>query len=259
MDTATVLELFDRQMRREARFADPDVRVERTARTTLAYGEADADAWSAVIWSDLDEGSADAEIARAVGRLRELGREVEWKLYAHDRPADLGGRLAAAGLAPEDEEAVLVAELDELPAEPPLPAGVELRLVRDAGDVADFLAVNEQVFGGRHDAVGRALLRALGQDPPGTVGVVARAAGRPVAAARLELGPGSDFASIWGGGTIAGWRGRGLYRGTVALRGRIARKRGYRYLQVDALPTSAPILERLGFVRLASTTPYTAG
>ena len=72
MDTATVLELFDRQMRREARFADPDVRVERTARTTLAYGEADADAWSAVIWSDLDEGSADAEIARAVGRLREL-------------------------------------------------------------------------------------------------------------------------------------------------------------------------------------------
>jgi hypothetical protein len=32
--------------------------------------------------------------------------------------------------------------------------------------------------------------------------------------------------------------------------------RGYRYLQVDASAESRPILERLGFVCLAQTTPY---
>ena len=36
----------------------------------------------------------------------------------------------------------------------------------------------------------------------------------------------------------------------------MAAERGYRYLQVDALPTSQPILTRLGFTALARTTPY---
>jgi hypothetical protein len=35
-----------------------------------------------------------------------------------------------------------------------------------------------------------------------------------------------------------------------------AAARGYRYLQVDASDDSRPILERLGFVALATTTPY---
>jgi hypothetical protein len=42
----------------------------------------------------------------------------------------------------------------------------------------------------------------------------------------------------------------------VLERARLARARGYRFLQVDALPTSLPILERLGFVQLTTTRPY---
>lgn len=53
------------------------------------------------------------------------------------------------------------------------------------------------------------------------------------------------------------FQGRGIYRALVAHRARIAAERGFRYLQVDALPTSRPILERLGFVQLSKTTPYT--
>ena len=59
-----------------------------------------------------------------------------------------------------------------------------------------------------------------------------------------------------GGGTLPGWRGRGIYRALVAYRAQLAVARGYRYLQVDALPASRPILERLGFTCLAHTTPY---
>ena len=60
--------------------------------------------------------------------------------------------------------------------------------------------------------------------------------------------PGVEFAGLFGGVTLPEFRGRGLYRATVARRAELARERGYRWLYVDALPTSRPILERLGFV-----------
>jgi hypothetical protein len=47
-----------------------------------------------------------------------------------------------------------------------------------------------------------------------------------------------------------------LYRATVAKRAELARERGYRWLYSDALPTSRPILERLGFVAITTTTPF---
>jgi hypothetical protein len=42
----------------------------------------------------------------------------------------------------------------------------------------------------------------------------------------------------------------------VSYRTRLATDRGYRYLRTDALPTSRPILEKLGFVQLTTTVPY---
>ena len=51
-------------------------------------------------------------------------------------------------------------------------------------------------------------------------------------------------------------RGRGIYRALVARRAAIAQERGIRYLQVDASDDSRPILERLGFTPLTTSTPY---
>ena len=212
MDKEAVLSLFDRQMRRDAAFGDPGVRVERDDRIVLVSGE-DDESWSAVIWSDLDESTADEAIARAAARLRSLGPDSEWKLYAHDRPADLAARLAAAGLEPGEEEAVLVAELAELDPEPELPDGVELRVVTSAEDVAAIAALQAEIFGGNHSGIGRLLLRALEYDPPPVLGVVALAGGAAVSAARVDFNEDSDFASIWGGGTDPAWRGRGLLSG----------------------------------------------
>jgi GNAT superfamily N-acetyltransferase len=79
---------------------------------------------------------------------------------------------------------------------------------------------------------------------------VAYADGRPVASARAEFPPGRSFAGLWGGGTISEYRGRGIYRALVQARAEEARRRGYRYLRVDARDTSRPILERLGFIAL---------
>jgi GNAT superfamily N-acetyltransferase len=67
---------------------------------------------------------------------------------------------------------------------------------------------------------------------------------------------GTEFATFWGGFTLPAWRGRGLYRALVAHRAKLATERGRRYIQVDASDASRPILERLGFVAVTTTTPY---
>jgi hypothetical protein len=246
MDIALTLELFDRQMRRDVEPA------ERDALTTLALG----DGWSGVVWSRLDEATADAAVTRLVPRLLEFDGHAEWKLYGYDRPDDLAQRLVAAGLEPQDEEAVVVAELCELELDALLPVGVEVRVAGDAEALAVWVEVNESVFGQSYGDVGRLLLRALEHESPRDIGVIAYAGGEPVSVGRVEFNERSEFASLWGGGTLAEWRGRGIYRATVLERARLAHERGYRFLQVDALPTSRPILERLGFVQLTTTQPY---
>ena len=87
--------------------------------------------------------------------------------------------------------------------------------------------------------------------------MVAWAGQTPIAGGRVEFHHGSDFASLWGGGTLPGWRGRGVFRSLVAYRAALASARGFRYLQVDASPDSRAILQRLGFVELSTTTPFT--
>ncbi|MEO7059706.1 MAG: GNAT family N-acetyltransferase, partial [Lapillicoccus sp.] len=104
--------------------------------------------------------------------------------------------------------------------------------------------------------IGRAVAEGLVATPPTCTAVVAWAGHTPICSGRLELHHGTDFASIWGGGTLPEWRGRGVFRALVAHRAREAAARGFRYLQVDASPESRPILGRLGFVELATTIPF---
>lgn len=254
MDHAAVLALFDRQVREGARPDAPGVRVERAHGVVRRIGTADDG--SAVLWSDLDGATADGAVAAQLRHFAELGQEFEWKLYGHDRPADLGERLSRAGFTPEPEETLMVADLEEtvLDAEPP--EGVRLLGVTDAAGVDMMAEVHARAFGQDGSRLHRDLLNRLAAGQDTLVAVVALAGDRPVAAARLETVPGTDFAGLWGGGTVEGWRGRGLYRALIAHRARAAAARGHRYLQVDAGDQSRPVLQRLGFRALTTTTPY---
>jgi len=210
-----------------------------------------------VTWSQLDETAADAVITGTIERFALLGvGEWEWKHYSYDRPADLPRRLLAAGFTPEPAEALMVADIPELALAVQPPAGVELRPVTDQHGVDALVRVHDEVFGEDHAALGRQLLGRLGRHPPTVAAVVAVAGDTPICAGRLEFHPGTEFASLWGGGTLPGWRGRGVFRSLVAYRAALAADRGLRYLQVDAWPESRPILHRLGFIELATTTPF---
>jgi GNAT superfamily N-acetyltransferase len=250
MDTAEVLALYDHQMRHSA-VADPGARIDRADGVVRQYGPA---AWTGILWSDLDETTADAAIGAQIQFFE--GGEFEWKLYAHDRPADLGERLHRAGFVPEESEALMVAAVSELPADAPLPDGVSVQPVVDEHGVDLMVTAHERAFGADGTRLRQRLISQLERAPESTEMLVAMAGETPVCGARMDLHPGTDFASLWGGGTVPEWRGKGIYKALVAVRTRSAAARGIRYLQVDASDDSRPILQRLGFVQLDTTTPY---
>ncbi|MEV6162955.1 GNAT family N-acetyltransferase [Streptomyces sp. NPDC052052] len=253
----TLLSLFDGEMRERARPDGPGVRVERADGVVRQVGSADD--WNGVVWSapDLDAARADAAIAAQVACYTALGHDAfEWKLYAHDRPADLAERLLAAGFEASEPETLLVAPVTDLSTVVELPEGVRLRMVRDEDDVDLMTRVHEQAFDADGSRLRHQVLARLAEAPDSFAGVLAMAGDEPVSSARMELYPGTGFAGLWGGGTVEAWRGRGIYRALVAHRARIAAERGYGYLQVDASDQSCPILRRLGFLELSTTTPY---
>ncbi|MEU2246635.1 GNAT family N-acetyltransferase [Streptomyces sp. NPDC019224] len=254
---ARLLALFDRVMREHARPDGPGARVERVGDVVRQVGAAHD--WQGVLWSspDLDADRADAAIAEQVAHCERTGcEEFEWKLYGHDRPGDLGARLLAAGFEAEEPETLLVAPVAELATAVRLPEGVRLREVRDEAGVELMARAHERAFGRDGSRLRRQVLDRLREDPEHFVALVAMAGDEPVSSARMELYPGTGFAGLWGGGTVEAWRGRGVYRALVAFRAGMAAERGYRYLQVDATEDSRPILERLGFTALTTTTPY---
>ena len=93
-------------------------------------------------------------------------------------------------------------------------------------------------------------------DPQGLTIVVVEAGSEVICAGWVRFEGGSEFATLWGGATLPAWRGRGIYRATVAYRAALATERGYRLIEVDASADSRPILERLGLVAVTTTTPY---
>ncbi|MBT3155111.1 GNAT family N-acetyltransferase [Streptomyces sp. CHD11] len=254
MDNSAVLALYDRDMREGARPDGPGAVVERAG--AVVRQTAPAHGWNGVVWSALEHADADAAIAEQIAHFTGRDREFEWKRYGHDLPADLGRRLVAAGFTAEPDETLMVGEVAGLARDVRPPEGV--RIVPVTGRAgADLLAeVHEKAFGADASRFRRHLLDQLTASPGTVVAAVALAGAEPVSAARMELTPGARFAGLWGGGTVREWRGRGIYRALVAHRARIAADRGYRYLQVDASDQSRPILSRLGFTALTTTTPY---
>jgi len=214
---------------------------------------------SGVLWTSLNAVNADEVIAGEVRLFGERGERFEWKLYSYDEPADLPDRLAAAGFVPEEPESLMIAVISDIidqlrSAE--LPPGVTLERPADEAGIDQLTKVHELVFGSDESELRASLRQQLAEAPETLDMVIAVAGEEPVSAARTDFLPGTEFAGLWGGGTLPQWRRRGIYRALVRYRAELAAKRGYTYLTVDASDQSRPILERIGFECLAITTPY---
>lgn len=185
-------------------------------------------------------------------------QSFEWKTRGHDLPADLPERLLRHGFQADDVETVMVGEAVLLAQDIELPQGVSVRRIDNVPDPhPELLRAAEaqaRAFGFRFgvDDFIRRIEKKLG-----LVEIwVAEAEGEVICTGRLEVVPDSDFAGLWGGGTVPEWRGRGIYRALTAARAKSALARGLRYLQSDCTEFSRPILEKGGLVPVTTTTPY---
>ena len=118
---------------------------------------------------DLGPGGADLDrlIARQRDHFAARGEAVEWKIRGHDRPADLGDRLRAAGFVPGPTQTVLIGRAADLATEPRLPEGVVLRRVAAETDAAWLVLTPGGTFAGLRGGTtvppwrGRGIYRAL--------------------------------------------------------------------------------------------------
>lgn len=256
-DPRALLAAHDRQLRGQVSVRlPPGVVVEEDGPLQRFAG------WSPrglVLYRDLG-GLGAAELDRLVRRQQQYfgaqGQAFEWKTYGHDQPRDLPGRLLALGFVPEPVEHVLIGLVEEQALPVRLPPGARLREATERSDAARLAALLSQIWGEDLSFLAEQFWADRQANPGEVLLIVVEAEGEVIACARINLVPGTEFATLWSGATRADWRGRGVYRAMVAHRAGLARERGLRYLQVDASAQSRPILERLGFVTVTSTTPY---
>jgi hypothetical protein len=259
MKAQDVLQLLDDE---RPRFAGYARQVERLPDVTR-FRAADGSHPVVVIAAGFQPANADAVIAREVEDHRARGHvPFEWTVYGHHAPSDMVQRLERHGFVTGPREAVMVCDLSQRPAWLEEAAreradAVVVRQVVDEQTLADFRHVAAAVFNKDYSFTTNELRDALREGSTEHRGYVAYAGanGPPAAVGRLYTHPESQFGGLYGGGTLAAFRGRGFYRATVAARARDALALGARLLRVDALPTSQPILERLGFQRITDTWP----
>jgi len=252
-----VLALYDREERRQTE--EPGLRRELAPGVVRLVDEIGRE--STVIYSELDAGTADAAIRREAAYFAGLGHDLEWKLYTHDTPRDLHERLVARGFRPDEPEAIMALDLEEVPEALLGPVPDFIRRLEDPARLEDVTRVREAVWPGEHQGLEERLARLMRTRPSYLSVYVAYADGLPVCEGRINFPEKSMFASIWGGATLSAYRRQGYYTAVLAVRVQEARQRGARFLTIDASPMSRPIVEKFGFRLLTMSQPHvrTAG
>ena len=255
VDTTALLAAYDAHMRMPPGAVPSGVTYEHDGPILRVVG-----AHQGRIRAPRDVGVTGAELDRLIARqqdyFRARGQGVEWKLRAHDLPADLPERLVAAGFVPEEPATVLLGLAEEVAAEPVLPGGVVLRQVSEADDLRRIADQQAEVWGFDCSWVADDLIARVSADPGQITILVAEAGERFACTAWAVYHPGTEFVALLGGTTLPDWRGRGLYHAMLAARARAAVARGFRLLHVDASPASEPILRRCGFHEITTSTHY---
>ena len=252
MSESQIIALYTQDQRKDVEY--PDARREVTP-TVVRHIDTSGSGEGAVIYSQLSEANADDVIQEQVRFYESIGQDFEWKVYDYDQPPDLKGRLESHGFRVEEAEAIMVLDLDNAPEVLWQPAQQPVRRITDPGKLSDVLTVQQQVWDEDFSWLSQYLGGALQKYPEQMSVYVAYVDGQPASAAWTYFPKHSQFASLWGGSTVSGFRRQGLYTALLAVRTQEARERRVRYLTVDASDMSRPILEKFGFERIAYSYP----
>lgn len=248
MQRQALLALFDREMRIDAPPPGNGFKIKRDGAVVRILGPSNAAYDNYVIYSSLRTADAAAVIQHEISWFGDRKRAFEWKVFAHDNPPDLGDRLLRYGFMSEGREIMLALPLSNDGAKTRLAPDVLIRRVDSAEHLGDVLAVQNEVWGEGHDWLVDSLAIELAETGDDLEILVADLQGiGPVATSWMRRHQGTAFASIWGAATLSPYRKRGLYSALVERHLATARRRGARFMTVDANDNSRPILRRIGF------------
>jgi ribosomal protein S18 acetylase RimI-like enzyme len=206
----------------------------------------------------LASGTADARIADVTHWFAERGLPWRWLVGASSLPADLDGRLTAAGLTQISDNPGMALDLDAFVDIRPLPTGATIERVVDEPGLLRWRAVQRlglELDETRDHAWWIAHRRpGFGSDAP-LMNWVASVDGRPVAAAALFDGAG--VAGIYNVVTVPDVRGRGFGRAVTAEAIAEGRRRGLRTAVLGSSDMGYPVYRSLGFRDVSRLRSYT--
>jgi GNAT superfamily N-acetyltransferase len=207
-----------------------------------------------ISFSDFQIDEAESVVAAQVAHYRNLNVEFEWTVFEWDSPSRLQRYLFNRGFEVGAAEAVLVRLVDGHQDWPAADPRISVRRVERRDQIPEYRSVAESVFEKDYSFTSGQLEEAIQSGRTDHIGYIGYWDSHPVAVGRLYSSVVSEFGGLYGGGTLPEFRGRGLYRAIVKARAIDAAKNA-KYLRVDALPTSEPILRSMGFQSLGKTWP----
>lgn len=245
MEQEAILALYDQEQRIEIEY--PDMRKEILPHVVRFVRPGPG--MSQIRFSSVDEYNADQVIAEQIEYFRPHDGPFSWKLYSHDRPADLGERLAGHNFVGDESEPVMILDLHHSPAALLEPVTADVRRLTRPEQLDDVIQIMAQVWGGSFDWMRGRMGPHL--EIPGYLSLyVAYAQGNPACAGWTYFYKNSHFAGIFGGSTLPAYRKQGLYTAVLATRVQEAIQRGYRFMVIEASSMSRPIVSRHGFTVL---------
>lgn len=252
MHKSEIIALYDQDQRKD--IAYPGMRREVTSNVvrhidTSGVGE------GMITYSQLNEANVEETIREQVEYFESVGQDFEWKVYDYDLPSDLKERLESFGFIAEEAEAIEVLDLKDAPDIFWSPVRHNVQRITEVERLVDVQTVEQQVWDEDASWVLHLLSDALSAYPEQMSVYVAYVDDQPASAAWIYFPEHSQFASLWGGATIRRYRKQGFFTSLLAVRAQEAKARGVRFLTVDAMPMSRPILEKLGFEMIAYSYP----
>ena len=244
-----ILALYEEEQRKNAHYYG--MRTEQTPDVVRLVAENEGE--GAVIYSRLVEASADRVIREQIAYFEGLGQDFEWKVYNYDTPSDLRERLIARGFECEEPESIMVLDLETAPAALFEPVTADIRRITDPDQISQVVQILNAVWNDDETITGEFLTGELTHSRYGNDLSIylAYIDGIPASTGWIRFHEDSQFAGLWGGSSLEAFRGRGLYTALLSVRAQEARRRGVRYLTIDASPMSQPIVAKYGFEALA--------
>jgi len=183
-----------------------------------------------------------------------------WIVHPSSLPSDLPERLQQRGLQEIEIAPCMARTLDELPAAPALPAGVEIREAIEDNDLMELYGLAAWRWGvpEEHRPQLRKMIEKfeIGERTSKTRFWLAWKDGAPIS--KIGLYKGSGSAGIYGVATKPEARGLGIASILMNVAMRAAKDMGYRLAVLDSSPLAEKLYERLGFVTVAPLRLYSS-